>query len=662
MAGAGRLRAQWNEALLQLVVAPAYLDLLAAAAQLLGHGTQYARLWPSTDAPEPWQKIVRQLYGHTPNKRLLWTAAHGGSWLAIDQCIFPDAACLQQQPFHLLTAGEAQQGWLQHAPQQNASSESSSSSSSSSSDGLGPLGQALLLLDMPLLDVPAGVLLMMQKHLPELPQSCTPAAARTAAAAHPDRMTILQRDTQLVPLLAYCLADVDLSAGAAACQQLLRLRLLPLADGSVAEVAEYSGGKSKAQNQQQQQQQQQQQLVFVVTEELELLLMGSQKHVLLDHELLGPALTAKLSLAASYGCLNLQLLSVQHLASSLLPQLLPHAWQHAKAVAWESAAAAAAAAGDAEGAAGDGSTQAAALSSGTGGALVTWEWLQGLWQWLKSLQQAVPAASARRGLEQGQERQQAQQEAVQQGTVALSPGCCLAPAGVYTLALDSRFLQASSEQEAAVMARHLGVAAPSAAAVYRDVLLPQLHLLPEAVRDAALLRMLRCLAELQQQDRGFMQLLAQTPFVPNSLGQLHTPSKLYDPRVPELVALLDPEACFPAAAFCSATNTANTANTAETSARDSIESAAAGVNGGGYGVEDEGNDGFSSLAALQQLGLRGRADLGTLLLAARYVEKTAREGNGDMAVARGKVNLIIDNCKGGRWGHGGGARQGAPLK
>lgn len=47
----------------------------------------------------------------------------------------------------------------------------------------------------------------------------------------------------------------------------------------------------------------------------------------------------------------------------------------------------------------------------------------------KSLQQAVPAASARRGLEQGQERQQAQQEAVQQGTVALSPGCCLAPAG-----------------------------------------------------------------------------------------------------------------------------------------------------------------------------------------------------------------------------------------
>jgi hypothetical protein len=87
--------------------------------------------------------------------------------------------------------------------------------------------------------------------------------------------------------------------------------------------------------------------------------------------------------------------------------------------------------------------------------------------------------------------------------------CATVPAGIYILALDSRFLQASSQQEAAVMARHLGVAAPSAAAVYRDVLLPQLPSLPEAVRDAAMLRMLRCLGDLQQQDRGFTQLLAQ---------------------------------------------------------------------------------------------------------------------------------------------------------
>jgi hypothetical protein len=106
---------------------------------------------------------VRQLYGHLPDRPLLWTAAHGGRWLSISQCLFPDAACLQQQPFHLLTAGETQQSLLQHTPQQQQAD--AGDSGSSSSDGLGPLGQALLLLDVPLLDMPAGVLLMMQKHL-----------------------------------------------------------------------------------------------------------------------------------------------------------------------------------------------------------------------------------------------------------------------------------------------------------------------------------------------------------------------------------------------------------------------------------------------------------------------------------------------------------------
>jgi hypothetical protein len=123
-------------------------------------------------------------------------------------------------------------------------------------------------------------------------------------------------------------------------------------------------------------------------------------------------------------------------------------------------------------------------------------------------------------------------------------------------------------------------------------------------------------------------LIPQTPFVPNSLGQLHTPAQLYDPRVPELVALLDPDACFPAAAFCTTPllSAAASDKAAPVLPADAADAADAGV-----------VDGFTSLAALQQLGLRSSADLGTLLLAARYVEKTAREGDEDMAVARGKV-------------------------
>jgi hypothetical protein len=90
------------------------------------------------------------------------------------------------------------------------------------------------------------------------------------------------------------------------------------------------------------------------------------------------------------------------------------------------------------------------------------------------------------------------------------------------------------------------------------------------------------------------------------------------------VALLDPDACFPAAAFCS------------------TAAAAAAENVLQDGSDDDGDDAFSSLAALQQLGMRSSADLGTLVLAARYVEKTAREGDEDMSVARGKVGKQAD--------------------
>lgn len=53
MAGAGRLRAQWNEALLQLVVAPAYLELLTSAAAVLGPGPQFNRCVVHVAQPMP---------------------------------------------------------------------------------------------------------------------------------------------------------------------------------------------------------------------------------------------------------------------------------------------------------------------------------------------------------------------------------------------------------------------------------------------------------------------------------------------------------------------------------------------------------------------------------------------------------------------------------
>lgn len=112
---------------------------------------------------------MRQLYGHLPGKQLLWTAAGGGRWLPIGQCLFPDAACLQQQLFHLLTPDEAAQQQLhlvKDAQQQlHSTNTAGTAAGAGAAVGLGPLGKALLLLDMPLLDMPSGVLNMMQRHL-----------------------------------------------------------------------------------------------------------------------------------------------------------------------------------------------------------------------------------------------------------------------------------------------------------------------------------------------------------------------------------------------------------------------------------------------------------------------------------------------------------------
>jgi hypothetical protein len=114
----------------------------------------HGRLWPAHDAPEPWQGVVRQLYGHLSGRKLLWTPARGGSWLAPDQALLPDAACWETPP----------------PPRQQLSDATQPAGGSDvqqppAADGFGPLGHALLALGLPLAALPAGVLDMVVKYL-----------------------------------------------------------------------------------------------------------------------------------------------------------------------------------------------------------------------------------------------------------------------------------------------------------------------------------------------------------------------------------------------------------------------------------------------------------------------------------------------------------------
>jgi sacsin len=76
--------------------------------------------------------------------------------------------------------------------------------------------------------------------------------------------------------------------------------------------------------------------------------------------------------------------------------------------------------------------------------------------------------------------------------------------------------------------------------------LPQLE---RELRDTTMLDMLRSLPLLLQQDATLKPTLAALPFVTTGSGELQPPSRLYDPRSSELVALLESTTCFPVAPF-----------------------------------------------------------------------------------------------------------------
>ena len=178
------------------MAADAYVALLLAAAQLLGPTQVYAQLWPQQDAPSPWQTLVKALYSRVGGKPVAHTRALGGQWLPPTSCLLPDEPCN-------LSSGSA-------------------------------LTQALLKLQLPLLDAPPAVAHMMATYMPSPPAHVTPAAARKALAALPPaHQNALGVKTDAPHLLQYCMAGVRLDNAHQAAQQLAGLRILPLVDGSL---------------------------------------------------------------------------------------------------------------------------------------------------------------------------------------------------------------------------------------------------------------------------------------------------------------------------------------------------------------------------------------------------------------------------------------------
>jgi sacsin len=62
LAGQGKVRSDWNLALLEDLAAPLYARLLAESAQRLGPTAAYFALWPPLDLAPPWSNMATQLY------------------------------------------------------------------------------------------------------------------------------------------------------------------------------------------------------------------------------------------------------------------------------------------------------------------------------------------------------------------------------------------------------------------------------------------------------------------------------------------------------------------------------------------------------------------------------------------------------------------------
>ena len=90
MMGAGKLRSDWNCALLEDVVAPSYAQLLLNARTQTPSVAQYYELWPHFRMAEPWGLLVDTLYRSLLVQPCLYTEADGGRWVSPEEAVFID--------------------------------------------------------------------------------------------------------------------------------------------------------------------------------------------------------------------------------------------------------------------------------------------------------------------------------------------------------------------------------------------------------------------------------------------------------------------------------------------------------------------------------------------------------------------------------------------
>ncbi|XP_008803352.1 sacsin [Phoenix dactylifera] len=125
----------------------------------------------------------------------------------------------------------------------------------------------------------------------------------------------------------------------------------------------------------------------------------------------------------------------------------------------------------------------------------------------------------------------------------------LPPVGILENLLGGEFILCTSQNEEDILLRYYGIERMRKTTFYRQNVIDRVVELEPEVRDAVMLSILQDLPQLCLEDSSFKELLKRLTFVPTIHGSLKSPQSLYDPRVDELLALLEESDCFPSGLF-----------------------------------------------------------------------------------------------------------------
>jgi sacsin len=271
MAGGGKVRSEWNMALLEDVAPLAYGRLLSAIAQEVGPSDLFVSLWPTAVKVEPWVSMTRKLYSNVADLGLqvLYTKARGGQWIPTRQSIFPD--------FYF----------------------------SKSAD----LNEALTEAGLPLVSLPKSVVEKFMDACPSL-HLLNPNLLRNLLIRR--KRGFLTKEAAVLAL-EYCLSDMG---GLGFLDKLNSLPLVPLANGSFTMFNKRGEGER----------------IFFTTQIESELVIDSAPHLLIDRSL-PEGILEKLQEIAKTGQSNICLFTCHSLVE-LLPRILPPEWQRARKVSW----------------------------------------------------------------------------------------------------------------------------------------------------------------------------------------------------------------------------------------------------------------------------------------------------------------------------------------